>query len=113
MAFSKESRRSKIRKRIRAKLSGTAQTPRLAVYRSNKEIYAQLIDDVGGKTLACASSKDIEGTKIDQATQVGKLISEKSQAVGITSVVFDRGGYLYHGRIKALAEGARESGLKF
>ena len=83
------------------------------MYRSNKEIYAQLIDDVGGKTLACASSKDIEGTKIDQATQVGKLISEKSQAVGITSVVFDRGGYLYHGRIKALAEGARESGLKF
>ncbi|MEE3036966.1 MAG: 50S ribosomal protein L18 [Bacteroidota bacterium] len=113
MAFSKESRRNKIRKRIRAKLSGTADIPRLAVFRSNKEIYAQLIDDVGGKTLASASSKDIEGTKIDQATQVGKLISEKSQAAGIKTVVFDRGGYLYHGRIKALAEGARESGLKF
>lgn len=113
MAFSKESRRNKIRKRIRARLSGTADTPRLAVYRSNKEIYAQVIDDVGGNTLISASSKDFKGTKIDQATQVGKMISEKSQAAGITTVVFDRGGYLYHGRIKALAEGARESGLKF
>jgi large subunit ribosomal protein L18 len=113
MAFSKDSRRRKIRKRIRATISGSAKTPRLAVFRSNKEIYAQVIDDISGKTLAAASSKDVEGTKIDQATQVGKLISEKSQAAGVSNVVFDRGGYLYHGRVKALAEGARESGLKF
>jgi len=113
MAFSKDSRRTKIRRRIRATVSGSAQKPRLAVFRSNKEIYAQVIDDITGNTLASASSKDVKGTKIDQATQVGKLISEKSQAAGISNVVFDRGGYLYHGRVKALAEGARESGLKF
>jgi len=113
MAFSKDSRRTKIRRRIRATVSGSAQKPRLAVFRSNKEIYAQVIDDNTGNTLASASSKDVKGTKIDQATQVGKLISEKSQAAGISNVVFDRGGYLYHGRVKALAEGARESGLKF
>jgi large subunit ribosomal protein L18 len=108
MAFSKVSRRNKIRKRIRATVSGTAETPRLAVFRSNKEIYAQIIDDINGKTIVSASSKDVTGTKVDQATQVGKLISEKSLEAGVTNVVFDRGGYLYHGRIKALADGARE-----
>jgi len=102
MAFSKDSRRRKIRKRIRATISGySTETPRLAVFRSNKEIYAQVIDDISGKTLAAASSKDVDGTKIDQAIKVGKLIAEKSQAAGISNVVFDRGGYLYHGRVKA------------
>jgi large subunit ribosomal protein L18 len=113
MAFSKESRRNKIRRRIRAAVSGTPEMPRLAVFRSNKEIYVQVIDDINGKTIASASSKDAKGTKIDQAGVVGKTIAEKSIAAGVTKVVFDRGGYLYHGRVKALAEGARESGLKF
>ena len=113
MAFSKESRRNKIRTRIRATISGTATKPRLAVFRSNKEIYAQLIDDVSSNTLVAASSKGMPGTKIEQANSVGKSIAEKASAAGISEIVFDRGGYLYHGRIKALAEGARESGLKF
>ena len=113
MAFSKESRRNKIRRRIRATISGTSEMPRLAVFRSNKEIYAQLINDIDGKTIAAASSKDVGGTKIEQAGAVGKAIAEKSIAIGVSKVVFDRGGYLYHGRVKALAEGARESGLKF
>ena len=113
MAFSKESRRNKIRRRVRASIFGTADMPRLAVFRSNKEIYAQLINDIDGKTIAAASSKDIKGTKIEQAGAVGKAIAEKSIAAGVSKVVFDRGGYLYHGRVKALAEGARESGLKF
>ena len=113
MAFSKESRRNKIRRRIRAAISGTAEQPRLAIYRSNKEIYAQVIDDINGKTLAAATSKEANGTKVEQATVVGKAIAEKLIAQGIIKVVFDRGGYLYHGRIKALADGAREGGLKF
>ncbi len=113
MAFSKESRRNKIRRRVRAIISGTSDMPRLAVFRSNKEIYAQLINDVDGKTIAAASSKDAKGTKIEQASAVGKAIAEKSIAIGVSKVVFDRGGYLYHGRVKALADGARESGLKF
>ena len=113
MAFSKESRRNKIRRRVRATISGTSEMPRLAVFRSNKEIYAQLINDIDGKTIAAASSKDAKGTKIEQASAVGKAIAEKSIAIGVSKVVFDRGGYLYHGRVKALADGARESGLKF
>jgi len=113
MAFSKESRRNKIRRRVRAAISGTPEMPRLAVFRSNKEIYVQVIDDLSGKTLAAASSNDIKGTKIEQAGAVGKSIAEKSIAAGISKVIFDRGGYLYHGRVKALADGARESGLKF
>jgi large subunit ribosomal protein L18 len=113
MAFSKESRRNKIRTRIRATVSGTATKPRLAVFRSNKDIYVQLIDDVNSNTLVSASSKDMSGSKVEQSNSVGKQIAEKAIAAGISEIVFDRGGYLYHGRIKALADGARESGLKF
>lgn len=113
MAFSKKLRRNKIRRRVRSVISGTSDVPRLAVFRSNKEIYAQLINDIDGKTIAAASSQDIKGTKIEQATAVGKAIAQKSISTGVSKVVFDRGGYLYHGRVKALAEGARESGLKF
>ena len=113
MAFSKEARRNKIRIRIRAAISGTPAQPRLAIFRSNKDIYAQVIDDLNGKTLVSASSKEATGTKVEQANVVGKAIAEKAIAAGISAVVFDRGGYLYHGRIKALAEGAREGGLKF
>ena len=116
MALSKSERRDRIRFRIRKTVSGTAQRPRLAVFRSNKEIYAQLIDDVTGTTITAASSrdKDIETTKVNKteaAKLVGKAIAEKAQKV--ESVSFDRGGYLYHGRVKSLAEGAREGGLKF
>ena len=97
---------------------GTATKPRLSVYRSNKEIYAQLIDDTNGVTLAATSSRDKElsktkGTKSEIANQVGKAIAEKALKAGIESVAFDRGGNLYHGRVKSLAEGAREGGLKF
>jgi large subunit ribosomal protein L18 len=111
-------RRQKIRYRIRKNVVGTADHPRLSVFRSNKEIYAQVIDDVAGTTLASASSKskDIAGTKapkIDISKKVGEAIAKVAIAKGITKVVFDRSGYLYHGRIKALAEGAREGGLKF
>jgi large subunit ribosomal protein L18 len=117
MAFTKEARRKKIRTRIRGKISGTAERPRLAVYRSNKEIYAQLINDEAGSTLAAASTRDKDfartGTKTDQSKSVGVALAQKASAQGISSVVFDRGGNLYHGRIKALAEGAREGGLKF
>ncbi|MCW5909249.1 MAG: 50S ribosomal protein L18 [Chitinophagales bacterium] len=117
MAFSKEARRKKIRTRIRGKISGTAERPRLAVFRSNKEIYVQLINDEAGNTLAAASSRDKDftrtGTKTEQSKNVGLAIAKKASEKGITSVVFDRGGNLYHGRIKALAEGAREGGLKF
>ncbi|WP_010521651.1 50S ribosomal protein L18 [Aquimarina agarivorans] len=118
MAFSKESRRLKIRKRIRGAVSGTAERPRLSVYRSNKEIYAQIVNDVDGNTLVAASSRDkaiadATGTKIEIANLVGKAIAEKAVKAGVEVVAFDRGGYLYHGRIKSLAEGAREAGLKF
>ncbi|WP_417885967.1 50S ribosomal protein L18 [Zunongwangia sp.] len=117
MAFSKEKRRFKIRKRVRRNISGTESRPRLSVYRSNNEIYAQIIDDVAGKTLAAASSRDKEieatGNKSSIAELVGKAIAERAIKVGVEKVSFDRGGYLYHGRVKSLAEGAREGGLKF
>ena len=116
MALSKSDRRNRIRRRIRKTISGTAERPRLSVFRSNKEIYAQLIDDVSGVTIASAASsvKEIEGgTKIEQAFEVGKAIAAKASEKGINTVSFDRGGYLYHGRVKSLAEGAREGGLKF
>ena len=117
MAFSKVKRRNKIRKRIRKNLVGTSDRPRLSVFRSNKEIYAQIIDDVEGKTIVSASSRDkgvsTEGTKSDVAAAVGKLIAEKATQNGINTITFDRSGYLYHGRVKSLAEGAREGGLKF
>ena len=109
--------RLKRHKRVRAKVFGTTERPRLNVFRSEKNIYAQVIDDVNGVTLASASSLDkaIEGYggNIAAATAVGKLVAERAKAKGIETVVFDRGGYLYHGRVKALAEGAREGGLKF
>ena len=113
MKLTKNQRRTRIKNRIRKIVSGTEAQPRLSVFRSNKEIYAQLINDIDGKTIVAASSKDLKGTKIEQAGAVGKVIAEKSIAAGLSKVVFDRGGYLYHGRVKALAEGARESGLKF
>ena len=117
MVVSKESRRLKIRKRIRGKISGTAQKPRLSVYRSNAEIYVQLIDDVSGVTLLAASTKDKTfsrtGNKSEQAKAIGTEVAKLAAGKGISDVVFDRGGYLYHGRVKALAEGAREGGLKF
>ena len=109
--------RIKRHKRVRAKISGTAETPRLNVFRSEANIYAQIIDDVKGVTLVSASSLDKEiegyGGNIAAAGAVGKLIAERAKAKGIETVVFDRGGYLYHGRVKALAEGAREGGLQF
>ncbi|MBC8474385.1 MAG: 50S ribosomal protein L18 [Cryomorphaceae bacterium] len=113
MIQSKKDKRQKVRYAIRKKVSGTSDRPRLAVFRSNKEIYAQLIDDVAGKTLACASSSDVKGTKTEQATVVGKLIADNAKKAGVDNVVFDRGGFLYHGRVKALADSAREAGLKF
>ncbi|MEL0275352.1 MAG: 50S ribosomal protein L18 [Flavobacteriaceae bacterium] len=117
MGLSKEERRLRIRRRIRKTVSGTANAPRLSVFRSNKEIYAQVIDDTTGKTLVAASSrdKDLEAQENKQltATAVGKSVAEKAIAAGISVVKFDRGGYLYHGRVKSLAEGAREGGLKF
>jgi large subunit ribosomal protein L18 len=113
----KSSRRLRIKKGIRLRLAGTTERPRLSVYRSNKAIYAQIIDDTTGKTIVSASSMkdtvDAASNKVDQSKQVGKLIAEKAVAAGISQVVFDRNGYLYHGRIKSLAEGAREGGLQF
>ena len=109
-------RRQRIRRSIRSKISGTASKPRFSVYRSNKQIYAQLIDDINGVTLASASSQGIakDGkTPTEVAKEVGKLIGEKAKVVGVETVLFDRGGNLYHGRVKALADGARESGLVF
>jgi|TARA_B110000438_G_C15810272_1_gene649293 large subunit ribosomal protein L18 len=116
MGLTKTQRRERIRKRIRKTISGSSLEPRLAVFRSNKEIYAQLIDDQNGTTLATASSreKDISGSsRIENSAMVGKLIAERSIATGVKTVKFDRGGYLYHGRVKSLADGAREAGLKF
>ena len=117
MVVTKESRRLKIRKRIRGKISGTAQRPRLSVYRSNAEVYVQLIDDLNGVTLLATSTKDKafqrSGNKTEQSKAVGTALAALAVEKGITDVVFDRGGYLYHGRVKALAEGAREGGLKF
>jgi large subunit ribosomal protein L18 len=118
MAVNKQDRRTKIKLKLRKTIKGTTQAPRLSVYRSNAEIYAQLIDDKGGKTLLAVGSVDksisaVKVNKIEKAKLVGKLIAEKAVANGITAVVFDRNGFLYHGRIKSLAEGAREGGLKF
>lgn len=117
MSLTKSERRQRIKFRIRKIVSGTATKPRLSVFRSNKEIYAQLIDDLNGVTILAASSRDkgfdTKGTNIEVANAVGKLIAEKALKAGIESVTFDRGGYLYHGRIKSLAEGARAAGLKF
>lgn len=111
-------RRQKLRWRIRTKISGTAQKPRLSVFRSNNDIYAQLIDDTTGLTLVAANSrqKDIAataGTKVEKSIMVGKSLGEKAKALGLATCVFDRGGYLYHGRVKAVADGAREGGLIF
>ena len=110
----KQERRNKIKTRIRGKVSGTAERPRMTVFRSNKQIYVQLVDDSEGKTLASPSSKGIEeGTKTEVAAKVGQAIAEKALAAGITEVVFDRNGYLFHGRVKSLADAARNGGLKF
>ncbi|MEM1338311.1 MAG: 50S ribosomal protein L18 [Bacteroidota bacterium] len=117
MGLSKYDRKTRIRRRIRKVSFGTESRPRLAVFRSNKEIYAQVIDDISGTTLAAASSRDkdiaIKGTKTEIANAVGKAIAEKAKTAGIEIVSFDRGGNLYHGRVKSLAEGARAGGLKF
>lgn len=116
MALNKSERRQRIQYRIRKIVSGTASQPRLSVFRSNKEIYAQVIDDVNGVTLVAASSREAvvtKGTNIETAAAVGKLVAERALQAGISTISFDRGGYLYHGRVKSLAEGAREAGLKF
>jgi large subunit ribosomal protein L18 len=118
MAITKIERRNRIQMRIRKRLDGATERPRLSVYRSNKEIYAQIIDDVKGVTVTAASSRDkgvakTKGNKTEQAKLVGAAIAKKATEAGITAVVFDRGGYLYHGRVKALAEAAREAGLNF
>ncbi len=119
MALSKRERREKIRLRIRKRIRGTASRPRLSIYRSNKEIYVQAVDDINGLTLASASSKEKEiasvngVTKSEIAGMVGKRVAEICREKGIEEVIFDRGGYKYHGRVKSLADGAREGGLKF
>ena len=114
MAFNKIERRIKIKFRIRKKIVGTAERPRLSVFRSNKQIYAQVINDLTGTTLASASSLGLEKmNKTEQAKKVGLLLAEKAKAAGVESVVFDRNGYLYHGRVQSLADGAREGGLNF
>lgn len=111
---SKIARRNKIKARIRGKISGTAQRPRMSVFRSNKAIYVQVIDDLAGTTLCAASSKGLEGgTKVEISAQVGEAIAKKALEKGITEVVFDRNGYLFHGRVKSLADAARKAGLKF
>ena len=117
MALTKTERRQRIKNRIRKIVSGTGTQPRLSVFRSNKEIYAQIVDDVTGKTISAASSRDKDisskGTKTEVATLVGKSVAEKAIKAGIEKISFDRGGYLYHGRVKSLSDGAREAGLKF
>jgi len=114
MTTKKIERRIKIKYRIRKSVNGTAERPRLSVFRSNKQIYAQVINDETGKTLAAASSLGLEAMpKIQQAQKVGEMLAEKAQAAGVTTVVFDRNGYLYHGRVKELADAARKGGLKF
>jgi large subunit ribosomal protein L18 len=109
--------RLKVKRRVRGKLSGTSDRPRLSVFRSNKQIYAQIIDDLSGRTLASASSLSKDKTKsvpkIEQASSVGSMIAEQAKNAGITNVVFDRNGYLFHGRVKQLAQAARDGGLKF
>ena len=112
--ISKSDRRNKIKARIRARISGTPERPRLCVFRSNKQIYAQVIDDIAGTTLCSASSKGItEGNKSEIAAKVGEAVAKKAIEAGITTVVFDRNGFLFHGRVKSLADGARKGGLKF
>ena len=116
MATKKDLRRLRIKRSIRKKISGTGVKQRLSVFRSNTGIYAQIIDDIAGKTIISASSVELKsqkGTKSELSKSVGLKIAEKAKSNGISEVVFDRGGYLYHGRVKALAEGAREGGLKF
>jgi large subunit ribosomal protein L18 len=118
MAITKIQRRKRIKMRIRKRLTGTTATPRLSVFRSNKEIYAQVIDDLKGVTITTASSREkgvagAKENKTEQAKKVGAAIAKKATEAGISAVVFDRGGYLYHGRVKALADAAREAGLKF
>jgi large subunit ribosomal protein L18 len=117
MANAKADRRRRLKLHIRKRVKGSAERPRLSVFRSNTGIYAQVIDDIKGITLASASSADLggkkENTNIEVAHQVGKKIAEKAQEAGVQAIVFDRNGYLYHGKVKALAEGAREGGLKF
>ena len=118
MALTKTERRQRIKNRIRKIISGTGSQPRLSVFRSNKEIYAQIVDDVTGNTISAASSRDkdissAKGTKTELAVLVGKSVAERALKAGIKTISFDRGGYLYHGRVKSLAEGAREAGLKF
>src|SRR3954462_8585132 len=116
MKQTKAEARLKRRKRIRGKIAGTAERPRLSVFRSNKSIYAQVIDDAPGTTLAAASTKHlaaVSGKKSEQAGEVGKPLAQRAKEKGVGRVVFDRGGYLYHGRVKALADGAREGGLEF
>lgn len=118
MALTKNERRLRIKNRIRKIVSGDATKPRLSVFRSNKEIYAQIVNDETGATLASVSSRDKafaehSGTKSELAQKVGKAIGERALAAGISAIRFDRGGYLYHGRVKSLADGAREAGLNF
>lgn len=118
MALTKKERRERIKFRIRKRLSGTAESPRMSVFRSNKEIYVQIVNDEDGKTIMSVSSRDkgiagVKGNKSEVAQMVGKTIAEKALKEGVSKVVFDRNGYLYHGRVKSLAEAAREGGLKF
>ena len=118
MALSKRERRTRIKYRIRKRVEGTTEKPRLTIFRSNKEIYAQIVDDQKGHTMIAATSHSKEYTaekvnKIEQAKEVGKMIAQKALASGISQVVFDRNGFLYHGRVKSFAEAAREAGLKF
>ncbi len=116
--YKKLDRRTKIKYRVRKKIRGTDNKPRLSVFRSNKAIYAQVIDDLAGRTMVSASSHAIDPgdkkmTKAEMAREVGKLVAERAKEAGVAEIVFDRNGYLYHGRVKSLAEGAREGGLKF
>ncbi len=116
--MNKTQRRQRIQKRFRDTVLGTADMPRMSIFRSNKEIYAQVVNDETGVTLAAASSRDKEfaehsGTKTELAQKVGKVIAERALVAGVSAIRFDRGGYLYHGRVKSLADGAREAGLKF
>lgn len=118
MALTKTERRNRIKSRVRKIVTGTTERPRLSVFRSNKEIYAQVIDDMNQTTLVAASSTEKEvasqkGSKSEKAAMVGDLVAKKATAAGIENVVFDRNGYLYHGRVKQLAEAARKGGLKF
>ena len=116
MAGKNNERRSRIKKGVRKKVSGTAERPRLSVFRSNKGIYAQLIDDIKGVTIASVSTRELNeksNLNVETSKQVGKKLAEKAASSGVASVVFDRNGYLYHGNVKAFAEGAREGGLKF